>query len=130
MEEALQLAVELQIQKERGGAVLTHDRAAGGEHDAFGRIYGASRLALLREFRDACGHPMIDRTSLAELTTFTYWLFKRRLVRQDPARLASDTRLGLRTLQRLEALSRRRTGLPVEPVTPVAVIESVAVRVG
>jgi len=44
--------------------------------------------------------------SLAELTEFTYWLFRRRVNGSEPARVASDTRKGLRQLQQLEA--RRR----------------------
>jgi hypothetical protein len=45
--------------------------------------------------------------SLAELTEFTYWLFRRRVSGSEPARVASDTRKGVAALQRLEALRRR-----------------------
>lgn len=48
--------------------------------------------------------------SLADLTEFTYWLFRRRVSGSEPARVASDTRKGVAALQRLEALRRGRAG--------------------
>jgi len=47
--------------------------------------------------------------SLAELTEFTYWLFRRRVGGSEPARVASDTRKGVAALQRLEAQRRGRS---------------------
>ena len=49
--------------------------------------------------------------SLADLTEFTYWLFRRRVSGSEPARVASDTRKGVAALQRLEA-QRRGRGVP------------------
>ena len=42
------------------------------------------------------------RSSLDEYKTFTYWLFKRRISKSDPARLASDTRKGILILERIK----------------------------
>jgi hypothetical protein len=47
--------------------------------------------------------------SLADLTEFTYWLFRRRVRGSEPARVASDTRKGVAALQRLEARRRGRS---------------------
>lgn len=128
VEEALQLTVEEDVRKERGNAAFRHD--ATHEGDAFQRIYGATRARLLRDFRIASERAMLDRISLAELKEFTYWLFKRRVARQDPARVASDTRRGLQRLNTMEELKRRRVPAPV-PATPAAsIIDGVAVAVG
>jgi len=138
VEEALQLTVELQVQKERGSITLNHDPRIGSEQDPFARIYGASTLTLLREFRDQTGGAQTDRITLSEWKQFTYWLFKRRLAVQDPARVASDTRRGLLQLQRLEELKQQRiTAGGRTPATAprgreqatAAVIEGVAVPV-
>ena len=42
--------------------------------------------------------------SLTDLKEFTYWLFKRRIGKWDPARVASDTRKGMSALAKLEGL--------------------------
>ena len=42
--------------------------------------------------------------SLTDLKEFTYWLFKMRLTKWDPARVASDTRKGINTLRYLDQL--------------------------
>ena len=65
VEEALQLAVEEHVRKERGNASFRHDGTHEG--DAFQRIYGASRSSLLHDFRKASGRAMVDRISLTEL---------------------------------------------------------------
>ena len=41
-----------------------------------------------------------------DLKEFTYWLFKYRVLRNDPARVASDTRRGI---ERLESIARQRS---------------------
>jgi len=56
--------------------------------------------------RQENGRTAEDEIALADLTEFTYWLFRRRVNGSEPARVASDTRKGLAQLQRLEA--RRR----------------------
>ncbi len=106
VEEALQLAVELDVQKELRARVWGSDRRT--DETAFERIYGRTREALLAEFRGERGLPQTPSISLTEQREFTYWLFKRRLRTADPARVASDTRRGLAQLSRLEACRRPR----------------------
>lgn len=127
VEEALQLAVEEQVRKERGNASFRHDGAHEG--DAFQRIYGASRSGLLQDFRKANGRAMVDRISLTELKEFTYWLFKRRLAVQDPARVASDTRRGLQRIQAMEELRRRRRPVAASGAA-ATIIDGIAMPVG
>ncbi len=107
VEQALHLAVERTLLKERGGVAFSHARI-DLEQDVFGRIYGSRHADLLREFRAAGSRPDTDRMSQSESQAFTYWLFRRRLERQDPARVASDTRLGLDMLRELELARQRR----------------------
>ena len=109
VEQALHLAIERVLQKERSGLAFSHAREEL-DSDVFGRIYGARQSALLREFRAAAHRPDADpeRIEHAEWQAFTYWLFRRRLERQDPARVASDTRQGLEMLYELEAAKQRR----------------------
>ena len=74
------------------------------EDEAMRRLYGAPFGDLRTEFRLASGRgdkaPV--RSSLDEYKTFTYWLFKRRVSKSDPARLASDTRKGIFILERIK----------------------------
>ena len=100
VEEALQLAVEEEVLKER------RSRVWGGrqplDEAAFQRIYGRGRLELLAEFRSQRALPDGDSISFEELKELTYWLFKYRLRQCDRARVASDTRKALVQLSRLE----------------------------
>ena len=107
VEQALQLAVERTLLKERGGISFSHARVEL-DQDVFGRIYGSRQTDLLREFRAAGSRLDTERMSQSESQAFTYWLFRRRLERQDPARVASDTRLGLDMLRELELARQRR----------------------
>ncbi len=126
VEEALHLAVEEAVQKERRSRATGYD--ARVDEDVFQRIYGAPRLDLLAAFRREEGRPQSDRIGLAELNEFTYWLFKRRMAMQDPARVASDTRRGLLTLHQLEERrQRRRRG--TDPDEGTLVVESHAIPV-
>ena len=126
VEEALQLAVEQEVQKERRSGVTGLD--ARIDEDVFQRIYGGARLTLLAEYRSAHDRPMTGRISLSELKDFTYWLFKRRVQIQDPARVASDTRRALELLNRLEELKRRRFA-PAAAATQAGVIDARAFAV-
>ena len=128
VEEALQLLVEEQVRKERGIAAFRHDAAHEG--DAFQRIYGATRSSLLRDFRKATARAMVDRISLTELKEFIYWLFKRRLALQDPARVASDTRRGLQRIQAMEELRRQRRPTASGSASGATVIDGIAIPVG
>lgn len=109
VEEALQYAVELDVQKE-GRTVSIADRRVDGERadPVFERIYGRTRDALLREFRGERRLPPLPHISLAELREFVYWLFKYRVGHSEPARVASDTRKALAQLSTIEDAARRR----------------------
>ena len=105
VEEALSLAVEREVQKERG---------VRGIQEAFGvldlvcqRLYRADHASLARRFRREQGRRPSVKFSLAEWKEFTYWLFKMRVGRSDASRTASDTRKGLSMLEELR-------GTPVE----------------
>ena len=114
VEEALQQAVEEEVEKEHHGHVWARLDAEGAT--AFGRIYGRSQVELLREFQRERGMEETDRLDLGELKEFTYWLFKYRVRSQEGERVASDTRKGLAALSRVEAAFRRRSQpQPVEP---------------
>ena len=106
VEEALQLAVEEEVQKEHRSGINSRDHRT--DEDAFQRIYGVSRRSLLESHQQDRQRPITNRISLSELKDFTYWLFKWRIAKQDPARVASDTRRGLLRLQELERLQRAR----------------------
>ena len=101
VEEALQLAVEEEVRKER----RSNGRADSDEVEdiVFARLYKDAHDDLLRRFRQETGCEGTDTLTLAQLKGFTYWLFKHRVGIWDPARVASDTRKGL---DRLEALRR------------------------
>jgi hypothetical protein len=101
VEEALRAAVEEEVLKERGVKGLSHPQ--GVEDAVFERLYRAELPALLRAYRREQGLGRSVRMSLAETKAFTYWCFKRRLHLLDAARVASDTRQGLRVLQDLHA---------------------------
>ena len=107
VEEALQLAVEEEIDKERHGYVWSLN--SQGRGTAFLRIYGREQQDLLREFQAQRGLEAIDSLQLTDLKEFTYWLFKYRVRTCDGARVASDTRKGLAALSRVEAAHRTRS---------------------
>ena len=133
VEEALQLTIADEVHKERFASRMWENRH--GDDEVFHRLYDSSRTELLDEFRESKtkspskksrrsqlgnsplgqaengrtnGHSPELGISLAELTEFTYWLFRRRVTGSEPARVASDTRKGLAMLQRLESLRRAR----------------------
>lgn len=132
VEQALQLAVERALHKESGGVTFSHARR-DLERDTHARIYGATQDDLLREFREQTERPRTDRINQQEWQAFTYWLFRNRVERQDPARVASDTRRGLDMLRELELASRRRVRAQAEQQTEApgdTVIDTVVVAVG
>jgi len=110
VEEALQLAVQGEVHKERLATNIWENGHIDDE--VFSRIYGATRPALFAEFCASRSQPCREEISLGDLHEFTYWLFKRRLKSHDPARVASDTRKGVAQLQRLEALRAARRQAP------------------
>jgi 8-oxo-dGTP pyrophosphatase MutT (NUDIX family) len=125
VEEALQLAVEEELHKERRCHVWSGD--GGVQETAFERIYDRPREDLLADFREARGFPQSDSITYGELKEFTYWLFKHRLRRSDPARVASDTRKALARLSEVEEASRRRqaarSSLPQAGGSPSVVVD-------
>lgn len=103
VEEALILAVQEEVRKERRGmGYAGHPDVA---NEAYRRIYGSTRAVLLRRFRREQGYPQPRSISLTELKEFTYWLFRYRVANCDSTRVASDTR---KALDRLEAAGYRR----------------------
>ncbi len=97
VEEALILAVEAEVVKERRAMVLHRDRDFYSE--AFRRIYEADEKELLRKFRHQKGYPQTASIGLGEMREFTYWLFKYRLDHSDRSRVASDTKKAMEFLQ-------------------------------
>ena len=102
VEEALQLSVAQEVQKERLCRVWENGHI---DDDVCSRIYGATRRELFVRFQRERGLSS-DSVSLGDLHEFTYWLFKHRVNSADPARVASDTRKGLAMLSRLQTGSR------------------------
>lgn len=99
VEEALQLSVAQEVQKERLCRVWENGHI---DDDVCSRIYGATRCELFARFQREQGLSG-DSVSLGDLHEFTYWLFKHRVNNADPARVASDTRKGLAMFSRLQA---------------------------
>lgn len=100
VEEALLLAVEEAVRKERGSRGLSD----GDEliNTVYRRTYGADQDTLLGEFRQKLDRADEPSMSVTELKEFTYWLFKRRVDLADSSRVASDTQKGLRRLAQLQ----------------------------
>jgi hypothetical protein len=100
VEQALQLAVEIEVDKEEHTKV----RHYNSRDKAFQRIYGSDEMALLDRFRQKKGYTQSDTIMIRELDEFTYWLFKYRFANSDSARVASDTRKALKLLEDWQAL--------------------------
>ena len=102
VEEALQQAVEDDVRKRhRARCYPDNEDLVEG---AFTHLYGESRTTLLKEFRLSAKIAQRAPLSLTEYKEFTYWLSKRRFNLWDPARVASDTRKGIRKLSQLEQI--------------------------
>ena len=111
VEEALQQAVENEIRKR-------HLARCYPDHEdlveqVFTHLYGETRAALLKEFRQEAKIAQRAPLSLADCKEFTYWLSKRRFNLWDPARVASDTRKGIRQLTLLEQIPGPLVGVGV-----------------
>jgi hypothetical protein len=116
VEQALVVAVEEEV---------THRRVAAGRQLsdkslelAYETLYGNTRDQLWEVFklesgtkapRDGWRHR--DEHTLGAEDAFTYWLFKLRMERSDPAKIASDTRKGLAKLERMRQNDVRRKKL-------------------
>lgn len=100
VEEALQQAVEDDVRKrEKARCYPDHEEMV---EEAFAHLYVKTRAELLKDFRKEAGIADLAPLSLADCKEFTYWLSKLRFNLWDPARVASDTRKGIRYLSRLE----------------------------
>ena len=97
VEEALVQTAEDEVRKERQVNVQGNEQSIDDE--AHRRIYGEIQQDLLKSFRRENKHPQSQSINLAELKDFTYWLFKYRLLHNDKARIASDTRKALQWLK-------------------------------
>ena len=97
VEEALHMAVEEEVRKDMRGAGRVDIEDVSDA--VFRRIYDDDQFNLVGRFRTEMGYPKRVRFSLTQAKEFTYWLFKLRLQYWDPARVASDTRKGLKWLE-------------------------------
>ena len=113
VEEALQLATELEVHKRHASNGIRYLDDYSDE--AHARIYRASKSALLERFREESGHESGAPIGLGELKELTYWLFKYRLKICDKTKIASDTRKGLDQLRRMKAAWRARYTTPAAP---------------
>ena len=100
VEEALQLGVEEDVRKRH--KARGYSDSEDMVEEAFTHLYGENRTNLMDEFRRTEHLHRGKNLTLDNLKQFTYWLFKRRVAMWDPARVASDTRKGLRRLRQLE----------------------------
>ena len=103
VEEALQLSVEEGVRKRH--LALCYADSEDLVEQAFVLLYGATRTELLENFRDWANITRRRALSLTDLKGFNYWLHKRRLKMWDPARVASDTKRGIRQLRLLEQIA-------------------------
>lgn len=106
VEQGLIVAAREEIAKRRvaSGRAPSDDKC----DDVYYRLYGNDRAGLWDEY---CSEKGLSETtgsdlnpighSLGQGDSFTYWLFKRRMERLDPARVASDTRKGLAQLEKM-----------------------------
>lgn len=98
VEQALQQAVAGEARKERRCRGLVGNR--GLSREAFRRIYGEEQEALVAQFRQEQGRAGGPSFTPTQRKALLYWLFKYRLAHCDQARVASDTKKGLRHLER------------------------------
>ena len=106
VEEALQLAVELEVQKRHASNGVRFKEDFGDE--AFERLYCLSRKELLQRYRVETATSAKRSIELSDAKAFTYWLFRYRLSESDKARVASDTKKGLDQLKRMKAARAAR----------------------
>ena len=106
VEQSLLVAVEEEVTHRRLGNGL--QLSDGSLERACELLYGGAREQLWEIFRLEAGVPAAregwrhrDEHSLGSEDAFTYWLFKLRMKRSDPAKIASDTRKGLAKLERM-----------------------------
>lgn len=96
VEEALIFSMEQEVSKE--GKLRGFVQGNGLESQVYKRLYGEDREALLKNYLGEKRRRIRKNFTLTDLKSFTYWLFKLRIKRNDGARNASDTRKGLKQL--------------------------------
>jgi hypothetical protein len=112
VEKFLILAVTEEIRKKKRVLGLNNDN--GVVDEAYQRIYGDTKFALLKQFRKERHYPQLRSINLSELDEFTYWLFKYRIKTRDKSRVASDTKKALTKLHEVLRLKAKS----VRPSTP------------
>ena len=115
VEEALMLAVQEEVRKER--RTLGYSNEHNIANEVYRRIYNATKTTLLKRFRREKGYPQPRSISLTEIKEFTYWLFKYRLKQCDKARVASDTKKALEQLRQRSASNGFYRGLLTEELS-------------
>ena len=108
VEEALQLSVEEDVRKRH--IARGYSDSEEFLEEVFIHLYSATRADLLEEFRRESHIPKRRHFSLSNEKGFTYWLHKRRLNIWDPARVASDTKKGIKKLRLLEQATQTSRG--------------------
>jgi len=117
VERALVVSMENEVCKQWAGNGYT---ATQTDYDqVYTRLYGETYEGLWHEYLK--DHPgVLDAetqlpsgvsnysSSLSNVDEFTYWLFKRRIKKSDPARVASDTRKGLEQFEQIKRSHIRR----------------------
>ena len=129
VEEALQLAVEESIRKSRMARCYGDSEKVVEE--AYRHLYGANRTELAGQFlAETVGQRGggWETISLAGWYEFTYWLFKRRVRKWHPARVASDTRRGLDRLNELRRGGPEDAGVLYVPDDAAPVLMSTGRR--
>jgi len=111
VEKFLLLSVTEEIRKKKRVSGLNNDN--GVIDEAYQRIYGAPKSALLKQFRKERHYPQLKSIRVSELNEFTYWLFKYRIKTRDKSRVASDTKKALTKLHKILSFKAR----PVYPTT-------------
>ena len=100
VEEALQLATELEIYKNKTSAGISNFIVTSEE--IFNKIYGDSDLNLIKQFFKSKNNRSKKKFTLTEYKELTYWLFKYRIRNSDKAKLASDTKKAIKQLKLME----------------------------
>ena len=96
VEEALILTVQDEVRKERWTRGYATDW--DGTNEVYRRIYGATKAALLKRFRQEKDYPVTRSMSLTVLKEFAYWRFQYRLQNCEKTKVASDTKKALKWL--------------------------------
>jgi hypothetical protein len=98
VEAALQEALRDEVRKEKVNRGFSPRTPVTAE--AFRRIYGETRAALMARFAQEWQDPVAPLAPGGFVKEFTYWMFKQRIQQIEKARVASDTRKGLEWLSR------------------------------